>query len=137
MKYFRRGGGYNLDQGCGQLIVDGNIGLLQYENIERFVKEGALMRDGTVVPADLIVFATGYYPQEELVRRVLGEEIAARTGQIWGYDKDGELANIWKRTPQEGLWFTAGGLPHCRWYSRYMALQVKAQEEGIIGPRPD
>lgn len=137
MKYFRRGGGYNLDQGCGQLIVDGKIGLLQYENIERFVKEGALMRDGTIVPADLIVFATGYYGQEELIRRVLGEEIAARTGQIWGYDKDGELANIWKRTLQDGLWFTAGGLPHCRWYSRYMALQLKAQDEGLIGPRPN
>lgn len=137
MKYFRRGGGYNLDQGCGQLIVDGKIGLLQYGDIERFVKEGALLRNGSVVPADLIVTATGYHPQEELVRRVLGEEIAERTGQIWGYDKDGELANMWKRTPQKGLWFTAGGLPHCRWYSRYMALQLKAQEEGIIGPRPD
>ncbi len=135
MKYRRRGGGYYLDAGCAQLIVDGEVGLLQYDRIDHFVKDGALLKDGTVFPADLIVLATGYYMQQELVRRVLGEDIAEKVGPIWGIGEDGEMANMWKRTAQDGLWFIAGSLPQCRIYSKFLALQIKAQEEGILGGR--
>ena len=137
MKYRRRGGGYYLDCGCSGLIVDGKIGLLQFDRIERFVKDGALLTDGTMVPADLIVLATGYYTQQELVRRVLGEDVAERVGPVWGIGDDGEMANMWKRTAQDGLWFMAGSLAQCRIYSKYLALQIKAQEEGMIGGRGD
>jgi hypothetical protein len=135
MKYRRRGGGYNLDAGSSELMIKGDIGLLQYENIERFCPEGALLRDGSVVPADLIVLATGYYPQAELVRRALGEEMASRIGPVWGEDKDGELANMFRPTPQEGVWFIAGSLTQCRIYSKYMALQIKASLEGLVARR--
>ena len=134
MKYFRRGGGYNLDAGSSALLIKGKLGLLQYDRIERFVAEGARLTDGTTVPADLIVLATGYYPQKELVRRALGQEIADRIGPVWGIDDDGELSNMFKRTPQPGLWFIAGGLPQCRINSKYLALQIKATELGILGP---
>jgi putative flavoprotein involved in K+ transport len=133
MKYRRRGGGYNLDAGSSELMIKGEIGLLQYENIERFCAEGALLKDGSIVPADLILLATGYYPQAELVRRALGEEMVERVGPVWGEDTDGELANMYKRTPQENLWFIAGSLTQCRVYSKYMALQIRAAEEGLIG----
>jgi putative flavoprotein involved in K+ transport len=133
MKYFRRGGGYNLDAGSSELMIKGEIGLLAYENIERFCAEGALLKDGSIVPADLILLATGYYPQAELVRRALGEEMVERVGPVWGEDADGELANMYKRTPQENLWFIAGSLTQCRIYSKYMALQIRAAEEGLIG----
>ena len=135
MKYRRRGGGYYLDAGCAQLVIDGEVGLLQFDAIDRFVAGGALRRDGTVVPADLLVLATGYYTQQELVRRTLGEDVAARVGPVWGIGGDGEMANMWKRTPQDGLWFMAGSLAQCRIYSKYLALQIKAQEEGLLGPR--
>ena len=62
MKYFRRGGGYNLDAGSSALMIKGELGLLQYDRIERFTADGALLKDGSTVPADLIVLATGYYP---------------------------------------------------------------------------
>jgi putative flavoprotein involved in K+ transport len=133
MKYRRRGGGYNLDAGCAELMIKGEVGLLPFERIERFVAEGALLTDGSVVPADLFVLATGYYPQQELVRRSLGEQIADRVGQVWGTGPDGELSNMYKRTPQEGLWFIAGSLAQCRIYSKYLALQIKATELGMIG----
>jgi cation diffusion facilitator CzcD-associated flavoprotein CzcO len=132
MKYRRRGGGYYLDVGCSQLIIDGEIGLLQFDDIERFVPEGALLKDGTVKQADLLVLATGYYAQQELVRRLLGEDVANRVGQIWGIGEDGELANMWKRTPQDGLWFMGGGLAQSRIYSKTVALQIKALEIGLI-----
>ena len=134
MKYFRRGGGYNLDAGSSALLISGKLGLLQYENIQRFVADGALLKNGTVMPADLIVLATGYYPQVELVRRAFGEDMIKRLGPVWGLGPDGELNNMYKRTPQEGLWFIAGGLTPCRIYSKYLALQIKAMELGILAP---
>ena len=134
MKYFRRGGGYNLDTGSSALMIKGEIGLLQYEKIERFTAEGALLRDGSVVSADLVVLATGYFPQVELVRRALGQEMVDRIGPVWGIGPDGELANMYKRTPQQGLWFIAGGLAQCRINSKYLALQIAAMELGKLGP---
>lgn len=135
MKYRRRGGGYYLNAGCSELIIDGEIGLLQFDAIERFTADGALLKDGSTVPADLIVLATGYHTQQELVRRLLGDEVADRVGEIWGIDDVGEMGNMWKRTAQDGLWFMAGSLAQCRIYSKYLALQIKAQEEGMIGPK--
>jgi hypothetical protein len=136
MKYRRRGGGYNLDAGSSELMIKGEIGLLQNDKIERYCPEGALLKDGSIVPADVIVLGTGYYPQGELVRRALGPEMVDRIGPIWGEDKDGELANMFKRTPQEGAWFIAGSLTQARVYSKYMALQIKAAEEGLIDTDP-
>ncbi|MBT6277875.1 MAG: NAD(P)/FAD-dependent oxidoreductase [Chromatiales bacterium] len=134
MKYFRRGGGYNLDAGSSALMIKGEIGLLQYDRIERFIAEGALLKDGSVIPTDMIVLATGYFPQKELVIRALGAEIADRIGPVWGVGEDGELNNMFQRTPQEGVWFMAGGLPQVRINSKYLALQIKAMELGLLGP---
>ena len=134
MKYRRRCGGYYLDAGCAQLLIDGEIGLLSFDRIERFVAEGALLKDGTIVPADLLVLATGYHTQQEMVRRLLGHDTAERVGQVWGIGADGEMSNMWKRTPQPGLWFMGGGLTQSRIYSKYMALQIKAIELGYIPP---
>ena len=134
MKYFRRGGGYNLDAGSSELMIKGEIGLLQFDRIERFVAGGALLKDGTEFPADLVILATGYYPQQEMIRRTMGDDMMERIGQVWGIGPDGELSNMYKRTPQQGLWFIAGGLPQCRIYSKYLALQIKAMELGLLEP---
>ena len=136
MKYRRRGGGYNLDAGSSDLMIKGEIGLLQNDKIERYCPEGALLKDGTIVPADVIILGTGYYSQGELVRRALGEEMADRIGPIWGEGDDGELSNMFKRTPQEGAWFIAGSLPQARIYSKVMALQIKALQEGLVDTDP-
>ena len=60
--------------------------------------------------------------------------MAERIGPVWGFGADGELSNMFKRTPQAGLWFIAGSLAQCRIYSKYMALQIKAMELGMLGP---
>jgi cation diffusion facilitator CzcD-associated flavoprotein CzcO len=127
-----RYGGYYLDAGCSQLIIDGEIGLLQYDRIERFVAGGALLDDGSVEPADLIVLATGFVSQEVMVRKLLGDAIADKVGPVWGFAADGEMSNMWRRTAQEGLWFVGGSFTNCRTYSRYVALQIKAIEEGLL-----
>lgn len=132
MKYLRRGGGYYFNVGASDLIVDGEIGLLHYQDIERVVANGLLMKDGRVEEADVIVAATGYKNQQDVVRHFMGDAIANKIGQVWGFDNTGELRNMWCRTPQPGLWFTGGGLPHVRIFSKYLAQQIKACEVGLI-----
>ena len=131
-KYLTRGGGYYFNVGCSDLIVSGEIGLRQFSDIEGFVAAGAQMKSGETLAADLIVLATGYRPQEELVRALFGEDLAARVGTIWGFGEAQELRNIYTRTGQPGFWLMAGGLPQCRVYSKYLALQIKAIEEGLL-----
>jgi len=132
MSYLQRGGGYYFDVGCSGLIADGEIDVVQHDDIDTYCAEGARMKDGTVIEADLIVMATGYKMQQETVRQFMGDEIADRTGPVWGFNDGGELQNMWCRTPQPGLWFTAGSLAQCRIFSKYLALQIKALEEGLI-----
>ena len=61
------------------------------------------MKDGETLPADLIVLATGYRPQEELVRKLFGDAVTNRVGPIWGFGDGQELRNMYVRTPQPGL----------------------------------
>jgi hypothetical protein len=130
--YLRRGGGYYFNVGCSDLIISGQIGLLQYADIASFVAQGARLKDGRIVPAELLVLATGYKNQQDTVRAYLGDAIADSIGPVWGFDDGGELRNMWRRTAQPGLWFTAGSLAQCRIYSRYLALQIKALEVGLL-----
>ncbi len=95
-KYLTRGGGYYFNVGCSDLIVNGEIALRQFSDIDTFVAEGARMKDGTTMPADLIVLATGYKPQEELVRKLFGEEVTKRVGTIWGFGDEQELRNMYR-----------------------------------------
>jgi len=132
LKIRTRYGGYYLNAGCSDLIVSGDIGLLQFDQIERFAPEGALMKDGSIQPADLLIMGTGYVPQEVVVKELLGAEIAEKVGPVWGIAPDGEMNNMWRRTPQEGLWFVGGSFTNCRIYSRFVAMQIKAIEEGLI-----
>jgi putative flavoprotein involved in K+ transport len=132
MKIRTRYGGYYLNAGCSDLIISGAIGLCQHEQIDTFVENGALLKDGTIKQADLIVMATGFVPQEEVVKQLLGEEVAQKIGPVWGLAPDGEMNNMWRRTSQKGLWFVGGSFTNCRIYSRYVAIQIKALEEGLL-----
>ncbi|WP_431016459.1 flavin-containing monooxygenase [Bradyrhizobium pachyrhizi] len=140
-KYLTRGGGYYFNVGCSDLVASGAVALQQFADIDTFMGEGARLKNGATVEADLIVLATGYRPQEELVKKLFGEAVAARVGPIWGFGDGQELRNMYIRTPQPGLWFIAGSLAQCRINSRYLALQIKAIEEGLlprdVGPRAD
>ena len=134
-KYLTRGGGYYFNVGCSDLIVEGEIGLVQFSDIAGFVADGARMRNGDTLAADLVVLATGYKGQEYLVRKLFGDEVAARVGPIWGFGDEQELRNMFTRTAQPGLWFIAGSFAQCRIYSKYLALQIKACEIGLLPRR--
>jgi thioredoxin reductase len=131
-KYLTRGGGYYFNVGCSDLVVRGEIGLKQFSDIETFTAAGARMKSGEMLAADLIVLATGYKPWEYLVRKLFGDEVNQRVGPIWGFGEGQELRNMYTRTGQPGLWFIAGSLAQCRINSKYLALQIKAIEEGLL-----
>jgi thioredoxin reductase len=131
-KYLTRGGGYYFNVGCSDLIVNGEIGLAQFSDIATFEAAGARMRSGETFAADLIVLATGYKGQEHLVGKLFGDDVAGRVGPIWGFGDGQELRNMFTRTPQPGLWFIAGSFAQCRIYSKYLGLQIKACELGLL-----
>jgi putative flavoprotein involved in K+ transport len=136
-KYLTRGGGYYFNVGCSDLVAEGEIGLIQFTDIDRFVPEGVRLISGATLPAQLIVLATGYKGQDVLVRRLFGDQVADRVGPIWGFSEDDELRNMFMRTDQPGLWFIAGSLAQCRIFSKYLALQIKACEAELIRPAAD
>lgn len=141
--YLRRGAGYTIDVGASQLIVDGRVKLKSPAEIKRIARQSVLLSDGTVLPADLIVYATGYGSMNQWAAQLISPEVAERVGLCWGlgsqtrYDPGpwvGELRNMWKPTQQPGLWFQGGNLMQARHYSLYLALQLKARMEGLPTP---
>ncbi|MEM7744231.1 MAG: NAD(P)/FAD-dependent oxidoreductase [Pseudomonadota bacterium] len=134
--YLTRGGGYYFNVGASNMIADGRIDVIQADDIAGFNAAGAMLTNGEDRPADLMVLSTGYKGQEYLVGQLFGPEVAGRVGPIWGFDKangETELRNMYCRTGQPGLWFIAGSLAQCRIFSKYLGLQIKAAEEGLLG----
>ncbi|MFF0223283.1 flavin-containing monooxygenase [Streptomyces sp. NPDC004629] len=131
MLYLRRGGGYYINVGCSDMIISGEIKLIHSQDYNRFVESGLRMGNDEVYDFDLVVMATGYSNQQEGIRRMLGDEIADKIGPVWGFDENYIMRNMWQRTAQENLWLMGGSLLDCRLYSRFLALLIKAELEGI------
>jgi hypothetical protein len=129
-KYLQRGGGYYIDVGASQLIVDGKIKVKQGQEISEVLPNGLRFADGSQLEADEIVFATGYQNMRTQARLIFGDEVADRVGDVWGLDEEGEMRTIWRRSGHPGFWFMGGNLALCRYYSRLLALQIKALEVG-------
>jgi putative flavoprotein involved in K+ transport len=142
LKYLRRGSGYYIDVGASGLVANGDIKLAKGQVVE-LTEDEVVLGDGTHLPADLVVYATGYGSMNQLASDIIGQDVADKAGKVWGLGSgttkdpgpwEGELRNMWKPTAQEGLWFHGGNLALSRYYSHYLALQLKARMEGIPTP---
>jgi putative flavoprotein involved in K+ transport len=142
MKYLRRGSGYYIDVGASQLIIDGKVKLVAGQ-VEEITPDGVRLVDGKELPADVIVYATGYSSMNGFVADLISREMADKVGKVWGLGSDttkdpgpweGEQRNMWKPTQQESLWFHGGNLHQSRHYSQFLSLQLKARYEGIPTP---
>ena len=143
MKYLRRGSGYYIDVGASEMVADGRIKLRSGVDVVEITEHGVRLSDGSELPAELIVYATGYGSMNGWVAKLVSPEVADRVGKCWGLGSgttkdpgpwEGELRNLWKPTAQPGLWFHGGNLHQSRHYSLYLALQLKARMEGIPTP---
>jgi putative flavoprotein involved in K+ transport len=142
LKYLRRGSGYYIDVGACELVANGDVKLAKGQVVE-LTEDAVVLGDGTRLPADLVVYATGYGSMNQLASDIIGQDMADKVGKVWGLGSgttndpgpwEGELRNMWKPTAQEGLWFHGGNLALSRYYSLYLALQLKARMEGIPTP---
>lgn len=140
LKSIREGGGFYINVGASELIIDGRIKLRSGAGVEALARDGVVLSDGSTVPADLVIHATGYRSMNEFVADIVGRDVADRVGLCWGVGsatrKDpgpwaGELRNMWKPTAHEALWFQGGNLAQSRHFSRFLALQIKARMEGL------
>jgi putative flavoprotein involved in K+ transport len=142
MKYLRRGSGYYIDVGAADLVANGDV-KLAHGQVTRLTEDSVVLDDGTELPADLVVYATGYGSMNGWAADLISQEVADKVGKVWGLGSDttkdpgpweGEQRNMWKPTQQEALWFHGGNLHQSRHYSLYLALQLKARAEGIDTP---
>jgi len=142
MKYLRRASGYYIDVGASELVANGEI-KLQPGQVDHLTERAVVLTDGTELPADLVVYATGYESMNGFVADLISSQVADAVGKVWGIGSnttkdpgpwEGEQRNMWKPTQQQGLWFHGGNLHQSRHYSLYLALQLKARAEGIDTP---
>jgi putative flavoprotein involved in K+ transport len=143
LKYLRRGSGYYIDVGASDLVANGDIKLRSGVQVVRLTEDSVVLSDGEELPADLVVYATGYGSMNGWAADLISQEVADRVGKVWGLGSattkdpgpwEGEQRNMWKPTRQEALWFHGGNLHQSRHYSLYLALQLKARAEGIETP---
>ena len=142
MKYLRRGSGYYIDVGSAELVADGQV-KLAHGQVTHLTEDAVVLEDGTELPADLVVLATGYGSMNGWVADLIDQETADRLGKVWGLGSDttkdpgpweGEQRNMWKPTQVANLWMHGGNLHQSRHYSLYLALQLKARYEGLDTP---
>lgn len=143
MKYLRRGSGYYIDVGASELIANAQIKLKSGVSVKEIREHSVVLSDGSELPADLIIYATGYGSMNGWAARIISQEVGDKVGKCWGLGSgtakdpgpwEGELRNMWKPTQQEALWFHGGNLHQSRHYSQFLALQLKARKEGLPTP---
>jgi len=130
-----KGGGYYLDVGASQLIIDGKIKLKNDSPIERFTHNGLKFENGSELLADVVVFATGYGDARDPIRKICGDDIGDKCKRIWGLNDEKEINGVWRDLGIPNLWSMMGNLALCRFHSKHVALQIKAIEEKKFGTR--
>lgn len=142
MMFLRRGSGYYIDIGASDLVARGAVKVVAGD-VRRFSADGVVLADGTGLPADLVVLATGFEPLQKVAAGFLGERIVEQLGDVWGLGSgfqgdpgpwEGEQRNMWKPTHVPGLWIQGGNLSMSRFYSQFLALQLKARHAGVPTP---
>lgn len=142
LKALRDGGGYYIDVGAAELIADGRVAV-RNSGIEQIKARSVVLTDGSELPADVIVYATGYSSLSGPIASIFGQSISDQLGATWGMGSgtrkdpgpwEGELRNQWKPTPVPNLWINGGNLALVRYYSRFLALQIKARLEAVPTP---
>ncbi|KAK0665625.1 hypothetical protein QBC41DRAFT_367472 [Cercophora samala] len=149
-----RGGGHYVDIGGLEVIAEGKVGVITGVEPVAYTETGLKFSDGRTVDADGIIWCTGFadlnardtafktlggeniVDGEEQDPSTLGpREIASRLDATFGVDEEGEIRGLWKR--QKGIdnfWFMGGHTQHHRYHSKTVAMQIKAELEGVLPP---
>jgi hypothetical protein len=100
----------------------------------------------------VIVFATGYkFNILEIVLAIFGSDIHHQVDHLWGLGSEDDLNGAYQPTGRKslhrssaftnanklldpGLWTAGGNMGQTRYYSRFLALQIKAAVLGTPLP---
>jgi putative flavoprotein involved in K+ transport len=143
MKAYRTGSGYYVDVGGSQLIIDGEIRVKSGIEIDGLTPGGIRFADGTEIAADVIIQCTGFQSLHEVIAKIVSREVGDRIGTCWGLGSGtrndpgpwhGELRNMYKPVAHPNLFIQGGNLALSRFFSKFVALQIKARMEGIPTP---
>ena len=83
MKYLRRGSGYYIDVGAADLVANGDV-KLAHGQVDHLTEDSVVLADGTELPADLVVYATGYGSMNGWAADLISPEVADRLGKVLG-----------------------------------------------------
>lgn len=127
-----RSGGYWIDVGCAELISTGKVKIKQGVEPKSFRENAIVFNDGSTLPVDAVIFATGYHYIRDTAKDTFGEETIGRTSHVWGLDEEGELRGCYRPSGHPGLWYGAGDFVNSRFSSKQLALTIKAVELGLV-----
>jgi cation diffusion facilitator CzcD-associated flavoprotein CzcO len=131
MMYLRGEGGYYINVGCSEMIIDGRVKMVHTNDSAHFVKDGLLMKDGALKDYDAVIMCTGFKNMQENVRAIMGDDVADKVGSIWGFDEQFMMKNMYRQTAQNNFWIMGGALIDARVFSRYLAILLTAEVRGI------
>ncbi|KAI9001123.1 FAD/NAD-P-binding domain-containing protein [Trametes punicea] len=134
-----RGGGYWLDKGGADMIADGRIKVRSGVSPQRFTEGSLVLSDESEIPADVVIFATGFTRMRDANRDILGSDVIDQTDEVYGLDEEGEIQGSYRPSGYPGLWFATGDFYISRVMSKALALQIKAIQLGLLehnGRRP-
>jgi hypothetical protein len=122
------------------LIADGKVGVKSGVSPASYTSTGLKFSDGSSLSADCIIWCTGYADKNvrEVASSILGEggaDIASKMDATWQLDCEGEVRGLWKRQLNiDNFWLFGGFTSQHRYYSRFLAIQIKAALAGKLPP---
>ncbi|KAB5559562.1 hypothetical protein GE09DRAFT_1057305 [Coniochaeta sp. 2T2.1] len=128
----QRGSTFATSQKVVEMLTGGNYNANTAGEVATVTERGVVLADGTPLPADDIVFATGYEDMDGYIRRLYGGAVADRLGRVWGLNGEGEMRNN-PRTDVLRFFIVAGSVARSRLLSKQVALLIQAEEERLLG----
>ncbi|KAJ3809772.1 FAD/NAD-P-binding domain-containing protein [Lentinula aff. lateritia] len=128
---YERFGGYWMDVGCAERIIAGEIKVKSGFGVKRFLEHALLFSDDTILDADFVVFATGFFNIQSVMKGIFGE-IIDKAGPVGGVDEEGEMKGAYRPTGYPGLWYAPGDFQISRFGSRLLAIQLQAIQLGYM-----
>ncbi|PNS16688.1 hypothetical protein CAC42_4652 [Sphaceloma murrayae] len=126
---YNRFGGHYVDIGTSARISNGEIKMVG-EAVKEWTANGLRFEDGTEIEADLVVLCTGFEHDFRKVARGIIGDAADEMDDCFGIDGEGEVRGAFKFAGHPGLIYTGGDIRQCRWFGRFIALQIQAEKLG-------
>jgi hypothetical protein len=99
---YTRVGGFYFNTGASDRIIDGSI-KLKPGAVERLEKDGLAFLDGTRLPVDVVIWATGFTDPTQMIKRIVAPKDAEDLKTMLEVDEEGEFRALWRHSGVDGL----------------------------------